>query len=67
MNHVRVGISGDELEEEQGQLPHGWHTLDIECKGVFVHRGIKTVGREPSWCRLNSEYHKALASFFIPC
>ncbi len=29
-------------------------------------RGIKTVGREPSWCRPNSEYHKALAPFFIP-
>ncbi len=41
--------------------PHGWHTLDVECKGVFVQRGIKTVGREPSWCRPNSEYHKALA------
>ncbi len=46
--------------------PHGWHTLDIECKGVFVHRGIKTVGREPSWCRPNSEYHKALAPFLFP-
>ncbi len=29
-------------------------------------KGIKTVGREPSWCRLNSEYHEALASFVIP-
>ncbi len=51
---------------EQQSPPHGWHTLDIECKGVFVHRGIKTVGQEPSWCRPNSEYHKALAPFFIP-
>ncbi len=47
-------------------VAHGRHTLDIECKGVFVHRGIKTVGRESSWCRPNSEYHKALAPFFIP-
>ncbi len=31
-----------------------------------IHRGIKTVGLEPSWCRLNSEYHKSLAPFFIP-
>ncbi len=27
---------------------------------------IKIAGRDPSWCRLNSEYHKALAPFFIP-
>ncbi len=25
--------------------------------------GIKTVGRKPSWCRLNSKYHKALTPF----
>ncbi len=29
-------------------------------QGCAVHRGIKNVGREPSWCRLNSEYHKVL-------
>ncbi len=39
--------------------PHGWHTLDKECKGVL------SIG-EPSWCRLNSKYHKTLAPFFIP-
>ncbi len=32
-------------------------TLDIECL-------TKTVGREPYWCRLNSQYHKALALLF---
>ncbi len=55
-----------ELVEDSNSSPHGWHALDIECKCVFVHRGIKIVGREPSWCRPNSEYHKALAPFFIP-
>ncbi len=41
------------------------HTL-YRMQGCVVHRGIKTVGRESSWCRLNSEYHKAFALFFIP-
>ncbi len=31
-------------------------------QGYAVHRGITTVGRELSWRRLNSEYHKALSS-----
>ncbi len=35
------------------------------AQGCVVHRGMKTVGREPSWCWLNSEYHKALAPLFI--
>ncbi len=35
-------------------------------QGCVVHRGIKPVGREPSWCRFNSKYHEALAAFFIP-
>ncbi len=39
-----------------------WYGMQ-EC---VIHRGIKTVDREPSWCRLNSDYHKALAPFFIP-
>ncbi len=39
--------------------PRGWRTLGIECKGVLPIRERK-VGREQSWCNLNSEYHKAL-------
>ncbi len=35
-------------------------------QGRVVYRCIKTVGREPSWCRLNSEYHKTIATFFFP-
>ncbi len=31
-----------------------------------VHRGIKTEGWESRLCRLNSEYHNALAPLFIP-
>ncbi len=41
-------------------------TLDIEFKGALSIWGIKAVGREPSWCRPNLEYHKALAPFCIP-
>ncbi len=44
------------------RVAHTWYRMH----GCVVHRGIKTVGREPSWCRLNSEYQKALAPFFIP-
>ncbi len=40
--------------------------VQYRMRECVVHRGIKTVGRELSWCRLNSEYHKALASFFNP-
>ncbi len=34
------------------RVTHTWYRM----QGCAVHRGIKTVGREPSWCRLNSEY-----------
>ncbi len=34
-------------------------------QGGAVHRGIKKVGRELSWRRLNSEFHKLLVLFFI--
>ncbi len=34
---------------------HGWHTLRMQ--GCVIHWGMKTVGWEPSWCRLYSEYH----------
>ncbi len=44
------------------RVAHTWYRM----QGCVVHRGIKTVGREPSWCRLNSEYHNALAPFLIP-
>ncbi len=44
----------------------GEQRLTTGLQGCVVHRGIKTVGREPSWCMLNSEYHKALAPFFLP-
>ncbi len=53
--------------------------VNIECDLYGIHGRQLTVlaqyelaaacvvvGREPSWCRLNSEYHKALAPFFIP-
>ncbi len=45
--------------------PRVTHTR-YRMRECVVHRGIKIVGREPSWGRLNSEYHKALALFFIP-
>ncbi len=41
------------------------HTC-YRMQGCLVHRGIKTVGREPSWCRLNSEHRKALAPPLFP-
>ncbi len=41
---------------------HTWYRI----QGCVIHRGIKAVGREPSWCRVTSEYHKALDPFFIP-
>ncbi len=50
----------------QHSAPRAAHTC-CRMQGCIVHRGIKTVGREPSWCRVNSEYHKALAPFIIPC
>ncbi len=48
------------LRLNNNNMPHGWHTLGI------IHRGVKTVGRELSWCSLRPEYQKALAPFFIP-
>ncbi len=44
------------------RMAHTWYRM----QGCAVHRGIKTVGREPSWCRLNSECHKAFAPSYIP-
>ncbi len=35
-------------------------------QSFVVHRCIKAVGWEPSLRRLNSEFHQALAAFFIP-
>ncbi len=32
-------------------------------QGCAVHRGRENVGREPSWCRPNSEYHYFLCSY----
>ncbi len=37
--------------------------LPVLC---VVHCGIRNAGREPSWCRPNSEYKKAIAPLFIP-
>ncbi len=42
------------------------HRADEAIPTGVVRRSVKNVGREPSWCWLNSEYHKALAPFFIP-
>ncbi len=53
----KMGITDNATTEGES---YGRHIHDVECKGV------KTVGREPSWCRLNSEYRKALALLFIP-
>ncbi len=36
--------------------------LGMEYKDVLTTLGVKNVGREPRWCRLTSEYRKALAS-----
>ncbi len=44
------------LTSLQPHLPHGWHTFCIECKGMLSIFGIITVAREPSWCKLNSDY-----------
>ncbi len=43
-------------------LAHTWYRM----QACAAHQDIKTVGREQSWCNLNSEYLKALALFFIP-
>ncbi len=37
--------------------PRAGHTM-YRKQGCVVRRGIKTVDRQPNWCRLNSEYHK---------
>ncbi len=51
---------------EVATAPWVAHAL-YKMQACAVHRGIMTVGREPNWGRLNSEYHKALDPFFIPC
>ncbi len=46
---------------------HPLHVLSLTSIAQHqrnVHWSIKNVGREPSWCRSNSEYHKLLASFY---
>ncbi len=49
------------------ELPAAWNGNPrlFSRTAIAAPRGIKNVGREPSWCRLNLEYHKALAPFFI--
>ncbi len=38
--------------ENRIRLPHG-----RRMQSYVIHWGIKNAGREPSWCRLNPEYH----------
>ncbi len=46
-------------------VPQVVHTC-YRMQGCVIHRGMNIVGQEPSWCRLNSEDHKALVPFFSP-
>ncbi len=41
-------------------------TLGLEGKGVLSTGIYKNVGRKPSWCRLNSEYHNPLPPSLFP-
>ncbi len=45
----------------QGKLPHVYH-----MQGRDTHMGKKNVDRERSRSKSNLEYHKPVASFFIP-
>ncbi len=51
--------------QPQAVAPRAAHTW-YRMQGCIARRGIEIVRRGPSWFRLNMEYHKALAPFFIP-
>ncbi len=61
-HEVIVCVRLTTILKRSARAAHIWYRM----QGRVVHRGIKTVGREPGWCRLNSEYPKALAPFLIP-
>ncbi len=50
------GIPSRNSSNNDNQAPRVAHTW-YRMQGCVIHWGIKTVGREPSWCRLNSEHH----------
>ncbi len=57
-----TGFGLPETSSDALRVAHTWYIV----QGCVVHLGIKTVGREPRWWRLNSEHHKVLAPFFLP-
>ncbi len=44
------------------RAPYTWCGM----QGWVVRQGIKTVGREPCWCRPNPEYHEIYSLCSIP-
>ncbi len=63
---VEPSAVSNQQQQQQKQAPRVAHTW-YRMQGCVIHRGIKTVGRRPSWCRLNTEFHKALAPFLWTC